>query len=141
MESARHLRAIAGRARASDGLNAGQGRVQRAARHRDGGLVEDALGALVSALSLLVPGAVTELEEELDARLARIPTELNEYGYDPWGMSPATLRHTTLLTALLYRYYFRVSVEGIENFPSGRMLLIANHAGQLPFDAAMLMCA
>ena len=25
--------------------------------------------------------------------------------------------------------------------PSGRMLLIANHAGQLPFDAAMLMCA
>jgi 1-acyl-sn-glycerol-3-phosphate acyltransferase len=56
-------------------------------------------------------------------------------------MSPQTLRNTTLLTALLYRYYFRVETHGIENFPTGRMLLIANHAGQLPFDAAMLMCA
>jgi 1-acyl-sn-glycerol-3-phosphate acyltransferase len=51
------------------------------------------------------------------------------------------LRSSTLLAALLYRYWFRVEVEGIEHFPSGRMLLIANHAGQLPFDAAMLMCA
>src|SRR5260221_9005015 len=100
MESARHLRAIAGRARAGDGLSAVPGRVPRTARQRDGGLVDDALRALVSALSLLVPGAVSELEDEVDARLARIPTELNEYGYDPWGMSPATLRHTTLLTAL-----------------------------------------
>jgi 1-acyl-sn-glycerol-3-phosphate acyltransferase len=113
----------------------------RPATPREGGLVDDALAAAVSALALLVPGPVAELEEEVDARLARIPTELNEYGYDPWGMSPATLRHTTLLTGLLYRYYFRVAVEGIENFPAGRMLVIANHAGQLPFDAAMLMCA
>lgn len=104
-------------------------------------MLDDALGALVSALSLVLPGTIAELEDEVDAQLARIPTQLNEYGFDPWGMSPQTLRRTTLLTALLYRYYFRAEVEGIENFPSGRMLLIANHAGQLPFDAAMLMCA
>ncbi|MBY0273877.1 acyltransferase family protein [Candidatus Binatia bacterium] len=88
-----------------------------------------------------MPAVVGELADEIDAKLARIPTELNEYGFDPWGLSPATLRSSTLVTALLYRYWFRVEVEGIEHFPSGRMLLIANHAGQLPFDAAMLMCA
>lgn len=104
-------------------------------------MVDDLLRAAVSSLRVVLPGIVRELEDEVEARLARIPTQLNEYGYDPWGMSPRTLRHTTVLTALLYRYYFRVEVEGIENFPAGRMLLIANHAGQLPLDAAMLMTA
>lgn len=96
---------------------------------------------MAGALSIALPGVFADLEQEVDARLSRIPTRLNEYGFDPWGMSPRTLRSATLLCALLYRYYFRVEVHGIENFPAGRMLLIANHAGQLPFDAAMLMCA
>ncbi|HEY8517482.1 MAG TPA: lysophospholipid acyltransferase family protein [Candidatus Binatia bacterium] len=96
---------------------------------------------VVSSLRLVFPGVVGEIEAEVESRLARIPSQLNEYGYDPWGMSLRTLRYATTLTALLYRYYFRVETEGIENFPSGRMLLIANHAGQLPLDAAMLMTA
>jgi 1-acyl-sn-glycerol-3-phosphate acyltransferase len=108
---------------------------------REDGLVEELLGALVSGLSWIAPRAIEALEDEVESRLARIPTQLNEYGYDPWGMSPRTLCRTTVLTALLYRYYFRVEVEGIENFPAGRMLVIANHAGQLPFDAAMIMTA
>lgn len=95
----------------------------------------------MGTLSLALPGTIADLAEEVDERLARIPTRLNEFGFDPWGMSPRTLRSATVLCALLYRYYFRVEVEGIENFPAGRMLLISNHAGQLPFDAAMLMCA
>lgn len=110
-------------------------------RQPNQGLIEESLDAVVRTLSLTLPAVVGELADEVDAKLARIPTELNEYGFDPWGMSPETLRSSTLLTALLYRYWFRVEVEGIEHFPSGRMLLIANHAGQLPFDAAMLMCA
>lgn len=141
MEPARHLRAIAGRARADDGLSGTLDRSRLKDQPRNEGLVDAALEALVAGLSLALPGTVAEIEEEVDARLARIPTLLNEYGFDPWGMSPRTLRSATLLCALLYHYYFRVEVEGIENFPSGRMLLIANHAGQLPFDAAMLMCA
>lgn len=141
MEPARHLRAIAGRARPGDGLTTKSERSRLRDQPPNEGIVDAALEALVRTLSFVLPGAIDELEEDVDARLARIPTELNEYGFDPWGMSPRTLRSTTLLTALLYRYYFRVEVDGIENFPSGRMLLIANHAGQLPFDAAMLMCA
>ena len=39
----------------------------------------------------------------------------------------------------LYRYWFRVDVEGIENVPrDGGALLVSNHAGALPPDAAMI---
>jgi 1-acyl-sn-glycerol-3-phosphate acyltransferase len=38
-----------------------------------------------------------------------------------------------------YRYWFRAEVEGIENVPStGGALLVSNHAGALPPDAAMI---
>ena len=140
MEPARHLRAIAGRASTRGGLDGPRGASAATHRQPNQGLIEESLDAVARALSLAMPAVVGELADEIDAKLARIPTELNEYGFDPWGMSPETLRSSTLLTALLYRYWFRVAVEGIEHFPSGRMLLIANHAGQLPFDAAMLMC-
>ncbi len=39
----------------------------------------------------------------------------------------------------LYHYWFRVEVEGIENVPGeGGALLVANHAGAVPPDAAMI---
>ncbi len=39
----------------------------------------------------------------------------------------------------LYRYWFRVEVEGIENVPDeGGALLLANHAGAIPPDGAMI---
>jgi 1-acyl-sn-glycerol-3-phosphate acyltransferase len=39
----------------------------------------------------------------------------------------------------LYRYWFRVETEGIENVPSeGGVLLLANHAGAVPPDGAMI---
>jgi 1-acyl-sn-glycerol-3-phosphate acyltransferase len=39
----------------------------------------------------------------------------------------------------LYRYWFRVEVEGVENVPSdGGALLVSNHAGALPPDAPMI---
>jgi 1-acyl-sn-glycerol-3-phosphate acyltransferase len=42
----------------------------------------------------------------------------------------------------LYRRWFRVETHGIENVPAeGRVLLVANHSGQLPFDAAMIEMA
>ena len=39
----------------------------------------------------------------------------------------------------MYRYWFRAEVEGIENVPStGGALLVSNHSGALPPDAAMI---
>ena len=44
--------------------------------------------------------------------------------------------------AILYDYYFRVETHGIERVPTGRVLLIGNHAGNtIPFDGALLAAA
>jgi len=51
------------------------------------------------------------------------------------------VRETILPALALYKYYFRVETHDIERVPPGRALLIANHAGQLPFDAAMVSVA
>ena len=82
------------------------------------------------------------LMDEVDERLAQVPTTLNEYGYDPFGMSPSEARWVMQLGAFLYRHYFRVETRGIEGVPLGRALLIGNHAGNtVPWDAGMLALA
>jgi 1-acyl-sn-glycerol-3-phosphate acyltransferase len=44
-----------------------------------------------------------------------------------------------LLYDFMYRYWFRCEVEGIENVPaSGGAMLVSNHSGALPPDAAMI---
>jgi 1-acyl-sn-glycerol-3-phosphate acyltransferase len=44
--------------------------------------------------------------------------------------------------SFLYHYWFRCEVEGIENVPSsGGALLVSNHSGALPPDAAMILKA
>jgi len=102
------------------------------------GSLQGSWQALRDLAGALVPLSVRELERELGDRLAKIPTRLNEYGYDLFGLQPQAARRQLLLPALLYRFYFRAQSFGIEQVPAGRVLLISNHAGQLPFDAMML---
>jgi 1-acyl-sn-glycerol-3-phosphate acyltransferase len=98
-------------------------------------------GALEDLLAAFVPLSLREVEQGLEDRVRKIPTRLNEFGYDPWGLHPDTVRRSALPALVLYKYYFRVETHGIEGLPPGRVLLIANHAGQLPFDAAMISMA
>jgi 1-acyl-sn-glycerol-3-phosphate acyltransferase len=86
----------------------------------------------------ILPSFLDEIEAEVDERLARIPTKLNEFGYDPWGLDIRSVRSALIFTTVLYRYYFRVDVFGIDNLPPDRVLVIANHAGQIALDAAMI---
>jgi 1-acyl-sn-glycerol-3-phosphate acyltransferase len=95
-------------------------------------------GTLGDLIGGLVPLSVRDLQAQIDERLRKLPTPLNEYGYDAFGMSPEFLRRQSLPMALMYRHYFRVETHDIDRIPAGRVLLIANHAGQLPFDASML---
>jgi 1-acyl-sn-glycerol-3-phosphate acyltransferase len=74
------------------------------------------------------------LDEELRSILARLPNEVNEFGYDAWGLHPPTAVRSLAFTRWLYRKYFRTEAFGIEHIPAGRVLLIANHGGQFPFD-------
>lgn len=100
--------------------------------------VREAVRDLVGAI---LPLSLREFEQELEDRLREVPNQLNEYGFDPYGLSLDSARQAALPMALLYRHYFRVETFDIERVPEGRVLLIANHAGQLPFDGAMLGAA
>jgi 1-acyl-sn-glycerol-3-phosphate acyltransferase len=100
--------------------------------------VREAVRDLVGAF---LPLSARGLEREIEERLRRVPNQLNEYGFDPYGMRLDSARRMALPVALLYRYYFRVETFGVDRVPEGRVLLIANHAGQLPFDGAMLSTA
>jgi 1-acyl-sn-glycerol-3-phosphate acyltransferase len=57
-----------------------------------------------------------------------------------WGRSERVeMLVDRTLYDFLYHYWFRVGVEGIENVPrEGGALLVANHAGAVPPDAAMI---
>jgi 1-acyl-sn-glycerol-3-phosphate acyltransferase len=91
-----------------------------------------------SLLSSMLPDPFADMRGEIRERLRHIPTELNEYGYDPFGLHPETLEDVMLFGALLYHYWFRVETHGIERVPKGRVLLISNHAGQVALDAVMI---
>jgi len=57
-------------------------------------------------------------------------------------MDPEYARRIALVLALAYRYWFRAEAEGIEKVPEGRVLLIANHAGNtFAWDGTLLGAA
>lgn len=78
------------------------------------------------------------LGEELDARIARIALHPNEAGVDPFGFDPHTARYALALSAFLHRFYFRTEVHGIDRLPEGRVMVIANHSGQIPLDGLLI---
>lgn len=80
------------------------------------------------------------VDEETSERVERLGLEVNEYGYDRWGASPAAAKRALAVIRFLYRRYFRVEVDGIDQVPAGRVLLIGNHSGQLAYDG-MLVCS
>lgn len=95
-----------------------------------------------SLLRSLLPSSLRELLREIEERSARIPTRVNEYGYDRFGLSPRLAPRAMLPMALFYRHYLRVETRGIERVPEGRVLLIGNHAGNtFAWDGAMLATA
>src|SRR6516165_3794434 len=63
---------------------------------------------------------------------------VDEFGFDP-HFNTAIVRP---LLRFFFRSWFRVEVSGIENLPSdGPALVVANHAGVLPFDGLMTSVA
>ena len=61
---------------------------------------------------------------------------------DDFGHDPRATARWEWLFELLYKRWFRVQTTGLEHVPShGRALLVANHAGTLPYDSAMVIHA
>lgn len=64
------------------------------------------------------------------------------YEVDDFGFDPQFTRSFLTLFMALYRDYWRVETTGVDHVPSaGRALLVANHAGVLPWDGTMIKTA
>lgn len=74
-----------------------------------------------------------------DRLVRRAPFHDEGYGYDVFGMHPPALARAVEAGAWIYERYFRVESWGIEHIPAaGPVIVVANHGGVLPVDAAML---
>ena len=79
------------------------------------------------------------IDEKLQTVLDAMNKPVGSMDYDPWGFNRRTNQAAIAAFRWLYEKYFRVTTTGLENIPAeGRCLVIANHSGQLPFDAALL---
>src|ERR687897_211309 len=94
------------------------------------------------------PAALSTQDNALEER-ALVPADhLKQHlaGVEPerqlndWGRSERIEGiYDRTVAEFFYRYWFRAEVEGIANVPAtGGALLVANHAGALPPDAAMI---
>ena len=64
------------------------------------------------------------------------------YVVDDFGFDPQWTESFLSLFLILYRDYWRVETTGVEHVPAtGRALLVANHAGVLPWDGTMIKTA
>jgi 1-acyl-sn-glycerol-3-phosphate acyltransferase len=76
--------------------------------------------------------------EDAGKRIASLAKGQNEYGVDPFGFSLDYALWAIAPLVWMYRHYHRVRTYGIERIATGRVILVANHSGQIPVDAAMI---
>jgi len=89
--------------------------------------------------------AVAQLLPALRARLAGLGRlwRLGEPGavLDPHGMDPTLLDRAAPLLDFLYLSWWRVEVQCASRLPEGPLLVVANRAGGVPWDALVLRLA
>ena len=79
---------------------------------------------------------------EVRERLKAMTLPFNRDGFDPYGVSRDHLGFGFSVLAPAYRHYFRVQVHDIENVPKqGAGMVIGNHSGGIPVDAAMVLAS
>lgn len=70
------------------------------------------------------------------------PGDELELPSDGFDFDPEFTERVKQVALWFYRNYWRVEVDGVTNVPSsGRALLVANHAGVVPYDGAMIRTA
>ena len=78
------------------------------------------------------------LGQDFEDRLRRVALPHAAEGVDPFGLDRAWAKYAAGVAAFFHRFYFRTEVFGIDRVPTGRVLLVANHSGQLPFDGLLI---
>jgi 1-acyl-sn-glycerol-3-phosphate acyltransferase len=84
--------------------------------------------------------ATLALPRDARAGIERVQRRLGgRYREDDWGFDEEFVEAAMPVLELLYERWWRVKVEGVARVPAhGRALLVANHAGILPWDATMI---
>jgi 1-acyl-sn-glycerol-3-phosphate acyltransferase len=106
-----------------------------------------AVGALSLRLRELTGRDVIDLNRIMEAvQFVYQQRELSRrganYSVDEFGFDAEWTESLLTVFKALYRDYWRVETTGVENVPSsGRALLVANHAGVLPWDGTMIKTA
>ena len=106
-----------------------------------------ALGELSTRLRDITGRDVIDLKRLMEvAQFVYQQRELARRGpnfmVDDFGFDPAWTESLLIAFKALYRDYWRVETTGVEHVPSsGRALLVANHAGVLPWDGTMIKTA
>lgn len=77
------------------------------------------------------------IDPEVSEAIDSLPNRVNEQGFDAWGFCPEEAKFLYSISRQIYNY-FRPEIYGIENIPAGRVLLVPNHSGQLPFDGVVV---
>lgn len=81
------------------------------------------------------------LRDEVGEKL-RLARDLELEPPERYGFSLATATRLFLVTASLYRWYFRSEAFGLETLPEGPLLLVANHGSHvLSWDGANILSA
>lgn len=78
---------------------------------------------------------------DFEDRLTQLRAYYSGSGRDDFGLDLDSYQAAAPLFGFLHRSYFRTEVHGIERLPEGRVILVANHSGQIPIDAMILGCA
>lgn len=106
-----------------------------------------ALGALSLRLREMTGRDVIDLNRMMELvqfvyRQRELANRGPNYEVDEFGFDPEWTESFLAVFQALYRDYWRVETTGVENVPAdGRALLVANHAGVLPWDGTMIKTA
>ncbi|MEA2374446.1 MAG: hypothetical protein QOD53_909, partial [Thermoleophilaceae bacterium] len=89
-----------------------------------------------SALAGAALALPRDARESLDAVMRRLG---GRYEEDDWGYDEQFADAALPFLEFLYDRWWRVHAEGVEKVPAhGRALLVANHAGIMPWDGTMM---
>jgi 1-acyl-sn-glycerol-3-phosphate acyltransferase len=80
--------------------------------------------------------------ERIKHLIVRLLVSRRDRVIDEFGLDRAFLEPLLPIAKWIHDHYFRVISTGLEHIPeAGRCLLVANHSGTLPYDAAMVFAA
>ena len=98
-------------------------------------------------IAALLAAAQEVLGEDWEARSAVLVAQLRkrvtgDYEVDPFGLDPQIQEIAMAMLRPMSRTWFRTEIRGAENIPrEGGALIVGNHSGTIPLDAAMTMLA